>query len=148
MSRRTRRAQRQLRRGHARREPLLLVADDRADLIEWIEWATRVGYRYRSELVPLMLAGTLWITAAILNGNQLPPWWALLATAPTAGGLCWPRVAPLLRPIERGYVVAITVLSGAWLTAAAAFGPSRPPLPLVLLVGTIAGGVPWWAHRR
>jgi S-DNA-T family DNA segregation ATPase FtsK/SpoIIIE len=148
MSRRTRRAQRQLRRGHARREPLLLVADDRADLIEWIEWATRIGFRYRSELVPFILAGTLWLTAAILNGNQLPPWWVLLAAAPVAGGLCWPRVAPLLRPIERGYAVAITVLSGGWLTAATALGPNTPPLPLGMLVGTIAGGVPWWAHRR
>ena len=52
MSRRTRRARRQLRRGDARREPLLLVADDRPDLIEWIELLGRVGYRYRSELAP------------------------------------------------------------------------------------------------
>ena len=66
-----------------------------------------------------------------------------------AGGLCWPRVAPLLRPIERGYAVAVTVLAGAgWLTAATALGAGTPPLPRCSLVGTVVGGVPWWTHRR
>ncbi|MBV9920927.1 MAG: hypothetical protein JOY78_08780, partial [Pseudonocardia sp.] len=148
MSRRTRRARRQLRRGDARREPLLLVADDRPDLIEWIELASRVGYRYRSELAPFALAATVWLAAAILNGNQLPPWWVPVIALPVAGGLCWPRVAPLLRPIERGYAIAIIMLSGGWLTVATALGPDTPPLPLILLVGTIVSGVPWWAHRR
>ena len=103
MSRRTRRARRQLRRGDARREPLLLVADDRPDLIEWIELATRVGYRYRSELAPFAVAAALLLAAAILHDNELPPGWVPLAALPVAGGLCWPRVAPPLRPIERGY---------------------------------------------
>ena len=149
MSRRTRRARRQLRRGDARREPLLLVADDRPDLIEWIELAARVGYRYRSELAPFAVAAALLARrgdparqpAPALVGAAWPP-------LPVAGGLCWPRVAPLLRPIERGYAVAVTVLSGGWLAAAVALGPDTPPLPLMLLVGTVVGGVPWWAHRR
>lgn len=148
MSRRTRRARRQLRRGDARREPLLLVADDRPDLIEWIELATRVGYRYRSELAPFAVAAALLLAAAILHDNELPPGWVPLAALPVAGGLCWPRVAPLLRPIERGYAVTITVLGGGWLTASVALGPDTPPLPLILLIGTVVGGVPWWAHRR
>ena len=39
--------------------------------------------------------------------------------------------------------------AAAWLTAAVATrARTRRPLPLILLVGTIAGGVPWWAHRR
>jgi DNA segregation ATPase FtsK/SpoIIIE, S-DNA-T family len=148
VSRRTRRARRHLRRGDAHREPLLLVADDRGDLIEWVQLAARISYRYRSELAPVALSSVLMLAAAILYGNQVPPWWVPLAALPVASGLCWPRIAPLLRPIERGYTVAVAALCGAWLTAATAFGPDTPPLPLLLLVGTVLGGVPWWAHRR
>lgn len=148
MSRRTRRARRHLRRGAARHEALLLVGDDRRALIEWAELLGRVGYRYRSELLPIAHAIALLIIAAILHGNQVAAWWVSPAVLPVAGGVCWPRVAPLLRPIERGYVAAVAVLSGTWLTAATAYGPGTAPLPLLLGVGTAVAGVPWWAHRR
>ena len=148
MSRRTRRARRQLRRGGGRGEPLLMLIDDRADLIEWIELIARLGYRYRSELAPLIVAGTLALAAAILHGNQVGPWWVALLAALVTGAVCWPWITPSLRPIERGYAAAVVALSGGWLTAATAYGPGTPPLPLLLAAGTIVAGVPWWAHRR
>ncbi|WP_207930401.1 FtsK/SpoIIIE domain-containing protein [Streptomyces hainanensis] len=37
---------------------------------------------------------------------------------------------------------------GSWLAAATALGVGRFPLPWLLVVGTLAAGVPWWAHRR
>lgn len=148
MNRRTRRARRRLRRGDAHREPLLLVSDDRGGLIEAVELLARLAYRYRSELTPLAVAATIALGAALLHGNEVKFWWVPLVVLPPTGGLCWPRVAPLLRPVERGYAVAVVVLGGTWLTAATAYGPGAPPLPLLLLVGTAAGGVPWWAHRR
>ena len=97
----------------------------------------RVGYRYRSELAPFAVAAALLLAAAILHHNQVPAWLVPLVTVPLAGGLCWPRVAPLLRPIERGYAVAITVLSGGWLALAVALGPDTPRLSLILLDPTL-----------
>ena len=82
MNRRTRRARRRLRRGDARREPLLLIADDRPDLIEWIELAARVGYRYRSELAPFALAGALLLAARDpARTTSVAPWWVAAGRA-------------------------------------------------------------------
>jgi DNA segregation ATPase FtsK/SpoIIIE, S-DNA-T family len=148
VNRRTRRARRRLRRGGDLREPLLLITDDRPDLIESLAVAARFGYRYRSELAPLIVAGVLMLGATILHGNHARPWWVLLVAVPVAGGLCWPRVTPSLRPVERGYAAAVVGVSGGWLTSATGYGPSTPPLPLLLTVAMVAAGVPWWAHRR
>jgi S-DNA-T family DNA segregation ATPase FtsK/SpoIIIE len=63
-------------------------------------------------------------------------------------GLCWARIVPRLRPVERGYAVAVLLAGAGWLTAATHFGPGTAPLPLLWLAGTIAGSIPWWAHRR
>jgi hypothetical protein len=52
------------------------------------------------------------------------------------------------RAEERVYAAATTAAAGAWLAAATAHGSSRPPLPALLLLGTLAAGVPWWTHRR
>src|SRR5205823_3772899 len=58
------------------------------------------------------------------------------------------RWRALGRRAERLYAAAVTLLGGAWVTAATAVGPSRPPLPTVALLGTIAAGLPWWTHHR
>ncbi|MGH3566361.1 MAG: FtsK/SpoIIIE domain-containing protein [Pseudonocardia sp.] len=87
-------------------------------------------------------------TAAVLHGHGVSVWWPLLLTVSVAAGLTWPRVTPLLRPIERGYAAAVVLATGAWLTAATAYGPAAPPLPALLGIGTILGGLPWWTHRR
>ncbi len=85
MNRRTRRARRRLRRGDAP-EPLLLITDDRPDLIEWIELLGRVGYRYRSELAPARRRRR---AAARRRDPARPrtsaPWWVPLVGARRGG---------------------------------------------------------------
>jgi S-DNA-T family DNA segregation ATPase FtsK/SpoIIIE len=52
------------------------------------------------------------------------------------------------RAEERAFAATATAVAGAWLTAATAHGPGGPPLPTILVVATLALGVPWWTHRR
>jgi hypothetical protein len=49
---------------------------------------------------------------------------------------------------ERIYAGAVILAAGAWVAVAAVLGPSSPPLPQVLGIGTVALAIPWWAHRR
>ena len=97
MNRRTRRARRRLRRGDGP-EPLLLIADDRADLIDAAALLGRIGYRYRSELLPPAVASLLAVTGALLHGHQITPWrWCCsaspsqLACAGRGSPRCWTR---------------------------------------------------------
>jgi S-DNA-T family DNA segregation ATPase FtsK/SpoIIIE len=148
VSRRTRRARRRLRRGDARREPLLLLADDPYPG-EYLEALARYVFRYRSELAPPVAAVALSLTGAVLH-DQAPDAAPLVGVvaATVAAVLAWPKTAPELRKTERAYAIAATLTAGAWLAAATTFGPGAGPLPALLLVGTVLGGVPWWAHRR
>jgi DNA segregation ATPase FtsK/SpoIIIE, S-DNA-T family len=122
--------------------------------------SVRLLWRYRSELAPpstaaaLALAGSWaharhphWavplaaLTAALSAGLAVPPHrWAVGRWAAR-----WPVVS---RPAERLYAATVLGLGGAWLAAATAYGPSRPPLPTVAILGTLAAGIPWWAHHR
>ena len=142
MIRRTRRARRRLRRGGAT-EPLLLITDDRSDLIDAAALLGRIGYRYRSELLPPAVAGLLAVAGTVLHSHEAAPWSVMLLGLAVAAGLFWPRVAPLLRPVERGYAVAIVLTGAGWLAAATHYGPDAAPVPLLLVAGTIAGGIPW-----
>ena len=126
MNRRTRRAGRRLRRGDVP-EPLLLITDDRADLIDAAALLGRFGYRYRSELLPFAAAGALALVGTILHGQHVTPWSVALVGVVVAAGLCWPRVAPLLRPLERGYAVAVVLAAAGWLAAATHYGPGTAP---------------------
>jgi len=148
MNRRTRRARRRLRRGDARREPLLLVTDDRYPG-ESLEALAHCVYRYRSELAPPAVATMLALTGTVLHSHwpHTAPVVAAL-TAALAAGLSRPEIAPDLRRIERVYAITVTVTAGLWLTFTTAYGPGAGPLLVLLVVGTIAGGLPWWAHRR
>jgi DNA segregation ATPase FtsK/SpoIIIE, S-DNA-T family len=148
MNRRARRARRRLRRGDARREPLLLLTDDRYPG-ESLEVLAHCVYRYRSELAPPALAGLLALTGMVLHSRcpHTAPVVAALAAA-MAAGLSRPEIAPDLRRIERVYAIVVTVAAGLWLTFATACGPGAGPLLVLLIVGTVAGGLPWWAHRR
>ncbi|MDQ3764724.1 MAG: FtsK/SpoIIIE domain-containing protein [Actinomycetota bacterium] len=148
MNRRIRRARRRLRRGDARREPLLVLADDRYPGESFAALA-RCVYRYRSEFAPPAVAGALALTATVLHGRfpHIAPFVAVL-TAALAVGLSRPEIAPDLRRIERGYAITVTITAGLWLTFATSHGPGAVPLPLLLFIGTIVGGLPWWAHRR
>jgi S-DNA-T family DNA segregation ATPase FtsK/SpoIIIE len=148
MNRRTRRARRRLRRGDARREPLLLLADDRYPG-ESLAALAHCVYRYRSELAPPALASTLALAGMLLHSRfpHTAPFVAVVAAA-MATGLSRPAIAPNLRRIERGYAITVTITAGLWLTFATVYGSGAGPLPAVLVLGMVAGGLPWWAHRR
>ena len=87
-----------------------------------------------------------------MTGDAVPPSAGTFKSRGTPDR--WPvgrwvtRWRALGRRAERLYAAAVTLLGGAWVTAATAVGPSRPPLPTVALLGTIAAGLPWWTHHR
>ncbi|MEV0895943.1 FtsK/SpoIIIE domain-containing protein [Actinoplanes sp. NPDC049802] len=74
----------------------------------------------------------------------------MLVVTGAAALLAFQRGAPwgATRSEERIYATVVTVVAGGWLTAATALGPGQRPLQILLLVATVAGGIPWWAHRR
>jgi S-DNA-T family DNA segregation ATPase FtsK/SpoIIIE len=110
----------------------------------------RLAWRYRSELAPLALALVL-LAAGVLLHTWWPGWWQVVAAVAVAAGLVVGDLGHRLgldRPIERGYVSAVTAAAGLWLAAATRLGPLRRPLLVLLLAGVLAAGVPWWTHRR
>jgi S-DNA-T family DNA segregation ATPase FtsK/SpoIIIE len=110
----------------------------------------RLAWRYRSELAPLFVALVLLAAGVVLHWRW-PGWWQVVAAVAVAAGLVVGDLGHRLgldRPIERGYAAAVTAAGGLWLAAATRLGPLRRPLLMLLLVGMVAGGVPWWTHRR
>jgi S-DNA-T family DNA segregation ATPase FtsK/SpoIIIE len=142
-----RRPARRLRRRDQRQMPLMLVTDDRYPG-QTLEALARLLYRYRSELAPVAAALGLAAAGLYLHARHAAAWPAVAAlTVISALGLR--RASGWLdRPAERSYAASVAALAGAWLTAATATGPGAPPLPTVLLLGTLAAGLPWWRHRR
>jgi S-DNA-T family DNA segregation ATPase FtsK/SpoIIIE len=110
----------------------------------------RLAWRYRSELAPFNLAIMTALAALVLHATR-PDWWRpILATAMVAASVlagAGDRVG-LPRRSERLYAAAVITATGSWAAAAVAFGPTRPPLPLLLLAAGLILAVPWWAHRR
>jgi S-DNA-T family DNA segregation ATPase FtsK/SpoIIIE len=148
VNRRARRARHRLRRGEARHEPLLVVSDDGSHLVDGAAMLARAGFRYRSELAPLLVASALWLGALVLRGARVAPVWVAVVAVAVAAGVAWPRVTPLWRPIERAYAAALLLTGGGWAAVATAVGADVAPVPLVLIIATIVGALPWWAHRR
>jgi len=110
----------------------------------------RLAWRYRSELTPLYLAGGLVAAGVVLHGVW-PGWWQVVAAVGLAGGLIVGDLGHRLgldRPTERGYAATVTAAGGLWLAAATRLGPLRRPLLILLAAGMLAGGLPWWTHRR
>jgi S-DNA-T family DNA segregation ATPase FtsK/SpoIIIE len=137
---------------------LLVTGDDRGALVAAV---AHTLWRYRSELAPATTALSLAVLAAWAHARH--PVWAVpiaVLTAALSAALAvpprrWPvgrwvaaRLAVAARPAERLYAASVVGLAGAWLAAGTAFGPSRPSLPTVALLGTLAAGAPWWVHRR
>jgi DNA segregation ATPase FtsK/SpoIIIE, S-DNA-T family len=110
----------------------------------------RLAWRYRSELAPLYAALALLVAGLVLYG-WWPGWWQIIAAVAVAAGLIVGDLGHRLgldRPVERGYAATVTAASGLWLAAATRLSPLRSPLPLLLAAGILAGGLPWWVHRR
>jgi FtsK/SpoIIIE family len=138
--------------------PVLIVAEDDRGLL--LAAAARLIWRYRSELAPPSTAALLALIGAWTHARH-PHWAVPLAalTAALSAALAVPphrwavgrwasRWAVVSRPAERLYAASVVGLGGAWLAAATAFGPTRPPLPTVAMLGMLAAGVPWWTHHR
>lgn len=130
-------------------QPLMLVTDQ-PGLLDAIAALGRLLFRYRSELAPFTTALVLTLAAAWLHTSHRGAWpWVLAATIAAAalallGGVPW----GVRRPEERVFAAVATSAAGGWLATATALGTWNEPLPALLLVGTIACGIPWWAHRR
>jgi hypothetical protein len=110
----------------------------------------RALWRYRSELTPLTVAVCMMLAGLVLHATR-PYWWPWILVAAVAVSAALARFGRrigLSLPAERVYAASVTVAAGAWLAAGTASGPTRPPLPAVLLVVGVVLAVPWWAHRR
>jgi DNA segregation ATPase FtsK/SpoIIIE, S-DNA-T family len=130
-------------------EPLMLVANDgyAADVLAALG---RLLFRHRSALAPFTTALTLAAAGLVLHLSHRA-WWPLVlggtvVTMLTVAVTGAPFRAD--RASERVYAAATTGAAGGWLAAATAFGPWRSPLPTLLVLGVLLGGLPWWTHRR
>jgi hypothetical protein len=147
---------RQRMRRHARRlrryglEPIAIV--NPGDPLPEIA-AVIIGrwlWRYRSELAPAAIALATLALSWLLHRFH-PGWWL-----PAAGATSALAVMPLLigsrfglaTSPERWYATLVVAATGGWLAAATAVGPTRRPLPVVLVTAGFALAIPWWAHRR
>jgi S-DNA-T family DNA segregation ATPase FtsK/SpoIIIE len=110
----------------------------------------RCLWRYRSELAPVGVGlGTL-IAASILHASH-PRYWPFMVIVTVglgAGLIVAGRRVGLATRAERLYAATVVAAVGGWLAAGTGIGPTRNPLPpILLLVGPVLA-VPWWAHRR
>jgi FtsK/SpoIIIE family len=110
----------------------------------------RWAWRYRSELAPLTTAVVMALAAWVLHVSR-PGWWLPIAATSAVLAVCMGslgRHVGLATRAERLYAAITTAAIGGWLAAGTMLGPSRSPLPLILLISGVLLGVPWWAHRR
>ena len=127
----------------------MLIADE-PSIFDALAAFGRLLYRYRSELAPFTTAAGLDLGALWLHATHPNAWpWVTTGTS-LAALLALLRGIPwgVKRTEERIYAAIVSVIAGGWLTAATALGPWHDPLQLVLVVATVATGVPWWSHRR
>jgi S-DNA-T family DNA segregation ATPase FtsK/SpoIIIE len=129
-------------------QPLVLVADE-SGLVDAIGALCRLLYRYRSELAPFTTAAVLELAGLWLHyAHRASAPWTLVVTGVAVLLLLLRGTQNIARLSERVYAAGVTAAAGGWLAAATAYGPWREPLPTILIVGMLAAGVPWWAHRR
>ena len=130
----------------------------------------RWAYRHRSVFLPFVITAAAFLAAANLHHGHRG-WWPAIAgitglavfllgiprrlvRAKPAGRIAagllaraWERCG-IDRPAERAYAAAVIAVTGGWLAAAVAAGPTVKPLPGIALIATVVLGIPWWAHRR
>jgi S-DNA-T family DNA segregation ATPase FtsK/SpoIIIE len=164
-----RRARRALRRGEPT-YPVMVIGPDEPLTLLALAALLRWAYRHRSAFAPFLLAGAVFVTAALIHRHHVG-WWIPITAATSAVSVLlaapyrrlhrYPalrRAADILirlwktcgidRPAERGYAALVAATTGGWLAAAIANNPTKRPLPTALLVSTMVLGIPWWLHRR
>lgn len=129
--------------------PLMLVADGNS-LADVFGGVGRLLFRYRSELAPFTTGLALMGAGGLLH-VQHPAWWPYVgAVTIAASGLVATTGTPFRadRLSERVYAAGALLAAGGWLAAAVKLGPLTDPLPTVLGLAVLVGGLPWWTHRR
>lgn len=167
--RQMRRARRAWREG-AETYPILFVGPDEPLGFVLLAAAGRWAFRHRSAFAPVIITLAVFVAAAMVHSHHAD-WWipvtaitivvTLLLGFPhkvlrrhpvgrriayVLAGLweaCW-----IERAVERTYASTVVAVTGGWLAAAIANGPTTKPLPLVAVNGCVVLGIPWWLHRR
>jgi S-DNA-T family DNA segregation ATPase FtsK/SpoIIIE len=166
-----RRARRALRRRNGN-DPFQLVIigpDEPLGLIA-LAAVSRWAYRHRTAFVPFGITIAAFAIAAYTHPHHAR-YWLLVAGITVLGTvllgmphrLLWARPAGKLtagvlarlweacgidRGIERAYAATVIAVTGGWLAAAIAVGPTVKPLPGIAGIATVVLGIPWWFHRR
>lgn len=115
-------------------------------------WVLRQGWRQRRRLAPVYAAAVVWVTGALLS-VPADGWRTALSLAGlcTLGGAVWwwrsRRGGHRWGRRRQAYVLAAYTAAWAWITVASVVGPG-PPMPGLLMVATLGGGIPWWWHHR
>ncbi len=107
-------------------------------------------WRWRSELAPLAVMAALSVAGWVMH-TRYAGWWPVVAAAGASAGLGLPLAGArlgLATRAERVYAATAGASAVGWLAAAIALGPSRSPLPQILMAGGLVLAVPWWVHRR
>ena len=166
--RRMRRHARQARR--AGMQPMMIVnpGDPLPELV--IVIIVRWAWRHRTAFAPFAITLAAFAVAAYVHPHRARYWLPVAGMTPlaavllgiphrvlrtrqagkiTAGALAWLwEKCGIDRGIERAYAATVIAVTGGWLSAAIAAGPTMKPLPLAAAIATVVLGVPWWFHRR
>jgi DNA segregation ATPase FtsK/SpoIIIE, S-DNA-T family len=131
---------------------------------------SRWAYRHRTAFVPFGITITAFAIAAYAHPHHARYWlpaalatvlatvvmgiphrvlWTSPAGKVTTGALTrlW-AACGIDRGIERAYAATVIAVTGGWLSAAVAAGPTAKPLPTIAGIATVILSVPWWFHRR
>jgi DNA segregation ATPase FtsK/SpoIIIE, S-DNA-T family len=168
--RRYRRRMRRYGRNRDAAYPMLIIDPYEPFAFLMLAAVSRWAYRHRSAFAPFIIALSAFITAAMLHTHHAQLWipiatvtaiiavvlgfpHSMLRRLPTGAHVArslyrlW-AACGIDRAIERAYASTVIAVTGAWLAAAIAVGPTVKPLPQIDGVGTVLLGIPWWAHRR
>jgi hypothetical protein len=115
----------------------------------WVIFA-RLAWRYRSEIVPAVMAGLVLVTGWWLHNAHLG-WWPLLLVASDLAALAlvlFGGYVQLVQLAERVYAAAAALAVGGWLAITMIIGPLTSPMLAALLLGALLFAVAWRANRR
>jgi S-DNA-T family DNA segregation ATPase FtsK/SpoIIIE len=130
----------------------------------------RLAYRHRSAFLPFIIAGPVFVVAAVLHRDHPGAWPLITAVTVTVTFILgmphrvmWPgqsghmaaglvtrlwEACGISRLAERVYAAVSIAAGGGWLAAATAIGPAVRPLRDIAGIATVILGIPWWAHYR